>query len=596
MQAPHQNASQRLRRALEIHQAGDTAAAQEIYREVLAIDPTNVDALCLSGIVAQQRGQREIALDLLHKAIAIEPENPSIVRTLANTLRLLGEPSSAAIYYSQAVSLEPENLVSLFNYASVLQQLHRHDAAISCYRAILKVDSSLPAVHNDLASALIASQRFEEALISLDAALFLKPEYPEALNNLGVVFKMQGNPESALRYFLEAAELSPDFAQARYNVGTVYQDLKHDQLAIEWFRKALDGAPDHFAARHQLACTLHSAGRIDEAKANWEIAYRDRPVTIEYAQEPLMSVAVLFAAGPGNVPIASLFPSGQYTRIVCMLEYLTDDSLRRLPPHNLVFNAIGDEDAATPLGEAFARFSNFSDRPFFNLPQAVRNTRRDNIKTLFAGIANVVCAQTRRCTHDDVSVPRLSELEIHFPVIVRPTGSHGGEGMRKFDSFSQLTMAAALASGTYYVSEFINYISTDGYYRKYRMAFVNRKPYPYHLAISKHWKVHYVTAEMQSDQWKLQEELAFLRDPTEALGPAAIEALESIGEVLNLDIGGIDFTMLPDGRILVFEANATMLFHAEQRGSGLEHKNIHVQRIFDAFAKHVRGQLIHQAC
>jgi hypothetical protein len=41
--------------------------------------------------------------------------------------------------------------------------------------------------------------------------------------------------------------------------------------------------------------------------------------------------------------------------------------------------------------------------------------------------------------------------------------------------------------------------------------------------------------------------------------------------------------LLPDGRVLVFEANATMLVHREDVDGVNAHKNAFVQRIVDAF-------------
>lgn len=63
------------------------------------------------------------------------------------------------------------------------------------------------------------------------------------------------------------------------------------------------------------------------------------------------------------------------------------------------------------------------------------------------------------------------------------------------------------------------------------------------------------------------------------------DALAAIGRRLDLDYGGIDFTLLPDGRVLVFEANATMLVHRERNSGMLAHKNLHVQTIVDAFER-----------
>jgi len=90
---------------------------------------------------------------------------------------------------------------------------------------------------------------------------------------------------------------------------------------------------------------------------------------------------------------------------------------------------------------------------------------------------------------------------------------------------------------------------------------------------------------MERHAWKLDEERRFLDDARAALGERAWHAVEAIGRRLDLDYGGIDFTLLPDGRVFVFEANATMLTHYERGGGPLAHKNPYVQRIFDAFER-----------
>ena len=42
-------------------------------------------------------------------------------------------------------------------------------------------------------------------------------------------------------------------------------------------------------------------------------------------------------------------------------------------------------------------------------------------------------------------------------------------------------------------------------------------------------------------------------------------------------------TLMPDGRLLVFEANPTMLVHPEIIDGPLAHKNAYVRSIYDAF-------------
>jgi hypothetical protein len=76
--------------------------------------------------------------------------------------------------------------------------------------------------------------------------------------------------------------------------------------------------------------------------------------------------------------------------------------------------------------------------------------------------------------------------------------------------------------------------------------------------------------------------MGYLEDPSAALGGAAWEAIGAIGRRLDLDYAGADVSILPDGRVVVFEANATMLVHPEDEGE-LQRKNPYVERITSAF-------------
>jgi glutathione synthase/RimK-type ligase-like ATP-grasp enzyme len=82
---------------------------------------------------------------------------------------------------------------------------------------------------------------------------------------------------------------------------------------------------------------------------------------------------------------------------------------------------------------------------------------------------------------------------------------------------------------------------------------------------------------------RLAEEMRFLEDPAAALGETAMRAIEGVGAAMGLDYAGVDFTLTPDGRALLFEANATMLVHPETADGPLAHKNPAIERIYAAF-------------
>jgi hypothetical protein len=218
--------------------------------------------------------------------------------------------------------------------------------------------------------------------------------------------------------------------------------------------------------------------------------------------------------------------------------------------------------------------------PVLNRPQRVRATFRHVLAQTLAGIPDVVVPHT-------VRVASLAEADLAPPVLVRPTASHGGLGLVLARDATELA-ALEPPAGDIYVSAFHDTRAADGFIRKYRMIFVDRRPHAYHLAISPHWMVHHQSSGMEGDPARMAEEMAFLRDPAGAIGERAMAAIAAIGRRLDFDYGGVDFTVLADGRVLVFEANATMLTHLEPDDGPFAAKNPFIQPIIDAFQAHLR--------
>jgi glutathione synthase/RimK-type ligase-like ATP-grasp enzyme len=77
------------------------------------------------------------------------------------------------------------------------------------------------------------------------------------------------------------------------------------------------------------------------------------------------------------------------------------------------------------------------------------------------------------------------------------------------------------------------------------------------------------------------EEQAFLEDPWRVFGLAQRAALQSIRDAMGLDYFGIDCALDRDGAVVVFEANASMLVHGNNRQ--FPYKKGAVERIRQAF-------------
>ncbi|APR34607.1 tetratricopeptide repeat protein [Paraburkholderia sp. SOS3] len=373
-----------------------------------------------------------------------------------------------------------------------------------------------------------------------------------------------------------------------YNLATSYYMRGDHTAALHWFEHTLAIEPDLAIAHQNLAAVLDALDRPDDAQHHRTRAYTLQRVYVEAADRAPRRVLILCAGRTsGNVPFDTLLPVQTSHRIKYAIDCANEVEDFQLPRYDLVFNAIGEPDVAQPLLSRLETFARRCGRPLLNRPAAVMQTRRDVLPELLADLDDVLSAPCMRIDRPPVSRDELAlqidRGRVGFPLLLRPLAKHGGEGVSLHRSIDTLWPDVQGLNAPCYLTMFRNYRSADGHFRKYRSILIDRKPYPYHLAIGPEWMVHYFSAGMTSQTWKLEEERRFLEDPHGSLGERAMHALEAIGAKLDLDYAGIDYTLLDDGRVLVFEANATMLVHREVAGGMLAHKNVFVERIVEAF-------------
>jgi len=162
--------------------------------------------------------------------------------------------------------------------------------------------------------------------------------------------------------------------------------------------------------------------------------------------------------------------------------------------------------------------------------------------------------RVRPQSRDEVLVlARTAGLDL--PVLVREPGSHGGTKLLRLaaDDGLQVLDQFAFDGREFYVTEFVDFRSPDGVYRKYRVVVIDGVPYARHLVAAMTWKIHAAARPELMDQPVYErEEEEFLRDFRAGDNPG----FGAIASTLGLDFFGVDFAVDPTGDILVFEANA----------------------------------------
>src|SRR5690242_20697949 len=78
----------KLLRARRLHDAGDVAGAQFLYKQVLRRDSSNAEAQCRLGIILGQQGRYSAAETLLRKALEQRPSFVDALNALGNVTKM----------------------------------------------------------------------------------------------------------------------------------------------------------------------------------------------------------------------------------------------------------------------------------------------------------------------------------------------------------------------------------------------------------------------------------------------------------------------------------------------------------------------------
>jgi hypothetical protein len=294
----------------------------------------------------------------------------------------------------------------------------------------------------------------------------------------------------------------------------------------------------------------------------------------------------------GNTPIEFLLESSD---IELKTLYIVpgNELPTPLPDHDVAIVVASDSPECAPALDALMRLVPQWPRPVLNPPQLICNLDRDKLYRLLEGVEGIdipaTVAVDRACL-EDVAAARTSLEAVaqgtEFPIIIRPRGSHAGQGLAKVTGVAELRVYLdAQIESEFFVSRFVNYASEDGQFRKYRLAIVGGKAYPCHMAIADQWNIWYLNAGMSLSEGKRAEEAAFMRTFDAVFAARHRTALSSMIERVGLDYFLVDCAENQNGDLLIFEADNTAVVHNMDSAELFPYKPPQMQAIFNAFSK-----------
>jgi tetratricopeptide (TPR) repeat protein len=286
-----------LEEILSIHQSGRLDEAEQRYREWLAFNPDDPEALHLLAILRRQREDLAEALDLARRAVEVVPDKANYQLTLAGLLLHARQFEAAREGFGTALRLNPNLPGAALGIAQVA--LLQGDLA-GVQEALSRAERIAPG-HPQLAAqkASLAQARgqHDEAVKLFIEAVKTNPNDPALQANLGRSFLALGKTAFAEQSLRNAVRLKPDYTVARIALAQLLMREQRGAEAQVEFDQVLASQPDHPLALAGHADLAMARGDQDTALAAYRQAHAAAPTLAGIAAA---LVQALFAQGQAD--------------------------------------------------------------------------------------------------------------------------------------------------------------------------------------------------------------------------------------------------------------------------------------------------------
>lgn len=243
----------------------DTASAERLFQEALALNPDSAEAdLQLGRLYVNQRKRLPEAISLLKKARTLAPNLAGIDATLGSAFLNSGDGQQAVAALESAIKTDPKNAGSYYLLASVYRQLHEEDkaqVALAAFNTHKKAEAEQRALemrgradYEEGVNLLANTDQLDKAQASFSKAIGELPAFDPAYYRLAQVSYLQGNIQGALQSIRQAIARNPFEPEYYFVMARCLQESDPDG-AIESIQKAIGlrpGVQDFEDLLHEL--------------------------------------------------------------------------------------------------------------------------------------------------------------------------------------------------------------------------------------------------------------------------------------------------------------------------------------------------------
>jgi tetratricopeptide (TPR) repeat protein len=237
--------NEEIQSAIQLYEARNLLQAKNTCRRILKVDPENIVALHLLGLLLYELEEYEESIEILRKSLKLNHDDPYLYYNYGASLYKQGLLNDAKTSFQEAIRLKSDFSDAYFNLGIIFEQMGNLDEAIITLKNVLRYNPAPFEAYNNLGNVLHKKGQLDDAIYYFNEALKLKPDYLFALNNLGTIFRKKGELDKAISAYQKATEIKPEFVDSLYNLTLTLIEKSETNKAIVYFQKSLQDNLGH---------------------------------------------------------------------------------------------------------------------------------------------------------------------------------------------------------------------------------------------------------------------------------------------------------------------------------------------------------------
>lgn len=251
-------------RAEAAYRAGDLATAEQVCRQILRTQPTDVSANVLLGTICARRRNVSAALSHLETALRQDP-NCVEAHIVVSTILAGRQPEAAIRHAIRAVELNPDDPAVYTHLGLLFVSLRRFAEAVPAFERAVELTPNDVTANRNLASALRDAGREPESLQVWEHVCDLAPRMVGAWMAVAQLRLAHGNLKGALDAAEQAVRLEEANAPAQLLLALALSENGQGDQAEGHLKRSIELDPKEGLAHAALGFWMQEQGRFDEA-------------------------------------------------------------------------------------------------------------------------------------------------------------------------------------------------------------------------------------------------------------------------------------------------------------------------------------------